>query len=435
MNNVIEIENLSKEYRLGVISTGTLVRDISSIYAKYFDKVDPNSVLIEHKNKKQPANGKIWALKNINMGIANGEILGIIGKNGAGKSTLLKICARITAPTSGRVKIKGRIASLLEVGTGFHPELTGKENIFLNGAILGMKKEEIKNKLGDIIAFSEIKAHINTPVKRYSSGMKVRLAFSVAAHLEPEILLIDEVLAVGDASFQDKCLNKMDTISQSGRTILFVSHQLRWINELCSRCISIDQGQISMDGEPKYVIEKYLENENKKNKKGIIYLTEQNRDFNTGALKISTIELQGEDGKSKNEFYFKEIITVKLTLLTKRNLKNCSIYVMIGDLRGNIILYSESGSIGSFKGDIKVGKYTSITRITSKMLPGLFSIYVGVGEDNGTTLEWLERVFDFKVLKVGINSDSNYRWDKVHGLVNDNSIWEIKESNQDEFKQ
>ena len=189
MNNVIEIENLSKEYRLGVISTGTLVRDISSIYAKYFDKVDPNSVLTEHKNKKQPANGKIWALKNINMGIANGEILGIIGKNGAGKSTLLKICARITAPTSGRVKIKGRIASLLEVGTGFHPELTGKENIFLNGAILGMKKEEIKNKLGDIITFSEINAHINTPVKRYSSGMKVRLAFSVAAHLEPEILI------------------------------------------------------------------------------------------------------------------------------------------------------------------------------------------------------------------------------------------------------
>tara|TARA_Y100001970_G_C14255375_1_gene874967 strand:- start:6726 stop:8021 length:1296 start_codon:yes stop_codon:yes gene_type:complete len=427
-NNAIEIENLSKQYRLGVISTGTLVRDISSIYAKYFDKDDPNSFVMESHNAKPSVNSKIWALKNINMEVANGEILGIIGKNGAGKSTLLKILARITTPTSGRARIRGRLASLLEVGTGFHPELTGRENIFLNGAILGMKKEEIKNKLEDIIAFSQIEAHINTPVKRYSSGMKVRLAFSVAAHLEPEILLIDEVLAVGDASFQDKCLNKMNSISQTGRTILFVSHQLHWINELCSRCISIDKGQISMDGKPKDVIEKYLETEDqKKSQKGIIYLSNPNYDFNTGALKISTIELQDENGKPKNEFYFKEDITVKLTLNIKKNLKNCSIYVMIGDLRGKIILYSESGSIGSFKGDIKIGKHESITRLTSKMLPGVFSIYVGVGEENGQTLEWLERVFDFKVLRVGINPESNYRWDNVHGSVNDNSKWEIKE--------
>ena len=428
-SNVIEIENLSKKYRLGIISTGTLIRDISSLYARYFEKDDPNSIVLESHNTKSSANNKIWALKNIDIKVANGEILGIIGKNGAGKSTLLKVLARITAPTSGIVKIKGRLASLLEVGTGFHPELTGKENIFLNGAILGMKKEEIRNKLENIIAFSEIEAHINTPVKRYSSGMKVRLAFSVAAYLEPEILLIDEVLAVGDASFQDKCLNKMNSISQAGRTILFVSHQLHWINELCSRCISIDEGQISMDGKPKDVIEKYLANNDQKRQRGIIHLSNTNSDYNNGSLKISTIELSGENGKLKNEFYFKENITVRLALDIKSKLKNCSICVMIGDLRGKIILYSESGNIGSFKGDIKKGKHESITRIRSKMLPGVFSIYLGVGTDNGQTLEWLERVFDFKVLRIGVNPESNYPWDTVHGLVNDNSIWEIKETN------
>ena len=428
-SKVIEIENLSKQYRLGVISTGTLVRDISSMYARYFNKDDPNAIIIESGKAKPSTDGKIWALKNINMDVANGEILGIIGRNGAGKSTLLKILARITTPTLGKAKIRGRLASLLEVGTGFHPELTGRENIFLNGAILGMKTEEIKDKLDSIITFSEIDAFIDTPVKRYSSGMKVRLAFSVAAHLEPEILLIDEVLAVGDASFQDKCLNKMNSISQTGRTILFVSHQLHWINELCSRCISIDEGQISMDGKPKDVIEKYLENKEQKNQKGILYLSDLNSDYNTGALDISAIELLGENGKPKSEFYFKEVITVKIALNIKKNLKNCSVAVMIGDLRGKIILYSESGSIGSFRGDINEGRHESITRIRSKMLPGVFSIYVGVNKDNGQTLEWLERVFDFKVLRIGVKPDSNYPWDTVHGLVNDNSTWEIKESN------
>ena len=433
-NNAIEIENLSKQYRLGVISTGTLVRDISSIYARYFNKDDPNSLIIESGEAKPSVDSKIWALKNINMDVANGEILGIIGKNGAGKSTLLKILARITTPTLGRAKIRGRLASLLEVGTGFHPELTGRENIFLNGAILGMKMEEIRDNLDSIITFSEIDAFIDTPVKRYSSGMKVRLAFSVAAHLEPEILLIDEVLAVGDASFQDKCLNKMDSISQTGRTILFVSHQLHWINELCSRCVSIKDGQISMDGKPKDVIERYLDNQEKKSQKGVIYLSDSNSDFNTGALEISSVELRGENGKLKNEFYFKEDITVKLEIKIKKNLKNCSIYVMIGDLRGKKILYSESGSVGSFRGKIKLGEHQSSTQIRSKMLPGNFSIYVGVGKDNGQTLEWLDRVLDFKVLRIGVKPELNYRWNNVHGLVNDNSKWEIKESNQDEFR-
>ena len=426
-NTVIAISNLSKQYRLGTISTGTLARDISSFYARYVGKEDPNSLVITDNELTSHEQDNIWALKDISLNINQGEILGIIGKNGAGKSTLLKILARITAPTTGEVKIKGRLSSLLEVGTGFHPELTGRENIFLNGAILGMNKNEINNKLRNIIEFSEINKYIDTPVKRYSTGMKVRLAFSVAAHLDPEILIVDEVLAVGDASFQDKCLNKMNSISEEGRTILFVSHQLQWINELCERCILIEDGKIIMDDNSTTVIDRYLKNTDQRDSHGSKSLLDLRSNYNTGALQIKKIALTGENKKVKNEFYFKEKITVKLWIDIKQNLKNCNISVMIGDLRGKRIIYSESGSIGSFNGFINQGIHTSITEIKSNLLPGNFSIYLGIGKDNGQTLEWLERVLDFKVLKIGKDSESNYKWDTVHGYVNDDSNWEIKE--------
>ena len=426
-NTVIAISNLSKQYRLGTISTGTLARDISSFYARYVGKEDPNSLVNTDNELTSHEQDNIWALKDISLNINQGEILGIIGKNGAGKSTLLKILARITAPTTGEVKIKGRLSSLLEVGTGFHPELTGRENIFLNGAILGMNKNEINNKLRNIIEFSEINKYIDTPVKRYSTGMKVRLAFSVAAHLDPEILIVDEVLAVGDASFQDKCLNKMNSISEEGRTILFVSHQLQWINELCERCILIEDGKIIMDDNSTTVIDRYLKNTDQRDSHGSKSLLDLRSNYNTGALQIKKIALTGENKKVKNEFYFKEKITVKLWIDIKQNLKNCNISVMIGDLRGKRIIYSESGSIGSFNGFINQGIHTSITEIKSNLLPGNFSIYLGIGKDNGQTLEWLERVLDFKVLKIGKDSESNYKWDTVHGYVNDDSNWEIKE--------
>ena len=432
--SAIEINNLSKQYRLGTISTGTLARDISSIYARLIGKEDPNSLVSGINEVQSYQKGRVWALKEINLNINHGEILGIIGKNGAGKSTLLKILARITAPSSGEVKIKGRLASLLEVGTGFHPELTGKENIFLNGAILGMNKNEIQNKLDSIIEFSEIQTYINTPVKRYSTGMKVRLAFSVAAHLDPEILLIDEVLAVGDASFQDKCLNKMDSISEQGRTILFVSHQLQWINELCDRCILIENGEVLMDDSPAIVIDRYLKNTDQKENNGVVSLLGKHSEYNTGTLKISKIELSGEHNKPKNEFYFREKITVKLWLDIKEDLSNCNINIVIGDFRGKLIIYSESGNIGSFNGNIKKGRHESKTEIISTLLPGNFSIYIGIGKDNGQTLEWLERVLDFKVLKIGKDPTSNFRWDTVHGSVNDDSIWEIKESSENEIR-
>ncbi len=239
---VIKAENLSKYYRLGQINNGMLFRDIQTWFARKFGKEDPHSQI---GSVYDPNAEGFWALKDLNFEIKQGERVGIIGKNGAGKSTLLKILSQITAPTEGSLKIRGRIASLLEVGTGFHPEMTGRENIYLNGAILGMKKKEIDKKIDEIIAFSEIEKHIDTPVKRYSSGMYVRLAFAIAAHLDSDILIADEVLAVGDAAFQKKALGKMNELSTGeGRTVLFVSHQMNAVRQLCNRGIVLEKGRI-----------------------------------------------------------------------------------------------------------------------------------------------------------------------------------------------
>lgn len=258
-NNVISVENVSKQYRLGVIGTGTFRNDLKLWWAKARNKPNPLALVseVDHGNRN---NDIIWALKDITFTVPQGQALGIIGRNGAGKSTLLKILSRVTAPTSGEVKVKGRIASLLEVGTGFHPELTGRENVFLNGAIMGMSRTEITRKFDEIVDFSGVEQFIDTPVKRYSSGMYVRLAFAVAAHLDPEILIVDEVLAVGDADFQKKCLGKMGDVAHEGRTVLFVSHNMAAIAALCSKAICIEKGQLSYSGDAPRVISSYLEN-------------------------------------------------------------------------------------------------------------------------------------------------------------------------------
>lgn len=248
MSIAVKIERVSKEYRIGVINNGSLYKDIQSAWAKFRGREDPHSVIGE--GSRFDNKGSFWALKDITLDILQGQRVGIIGRNGAGKSTLLKILSRITAPTSGFVKIKGRVASLLEVGTGFHPELTGRENTFLNGAILGMTKKEIARKFDEIVAFSEIEPFIDTPVKRYSSGMFVRLAFAVAAHLDAEILIADEVLTVGDVKFQEKSLGKMKDVSENqGRTVIFVSHNAGAVQALCTVGVLLENGKM-LDMEP-----------------------------------------------------------------------------------------------------------------------------------------------------------------------------------------
>lgn len=261
MEPAIKIENISKQYRLGTVGTGTFANDVNRWWHTIIGKEDPYLKIGEANDRS--TNGKsdyVWALRNIDFEVMPGEVLGIIGKNGAGKSTLLKLLSRVTAPTTGRISANGRIASLLEVGTGFHPELTGRENVFLNGAIMGMTKAEIKSKFDEIVAFSGCERYIDTPVKRYSSGMYVRLAFAVAAHLEPEILVVDEVLAVGDAEFQKKAIGKMQDVSKNdGRTVLFVSHNMPSIQALCTRALVLKNGTHYYTGDTRTAIENYLE--------------------------------------------------------------------------------------------------------------------------------------------------------------------------------
>ena len=246
---IIQVKNLSKQYKIGADTT------YKTLSGSITDTLRSPLKTLKNYNKQ---NEIFWALKDINFEVNRGEVVGIIGRNGAGKSTLLKVLSRITHPTEGEIKLRGRVGSLLEVGTGFHPELTGRENIYFNGAILGMKKREIDEKFDEIVKFAEIDKFLDTPVKRYSSGMYVRLAFAVAAHMDPEILIVDEVLAVGDAAFQKKCLGKMGEVAEGGRTVLFVSHQMNAIKTLCSRCLWISEGQIVKNGSPQEVVENYL---------------------------------------------------------------------------------------------------------------------------------------------------------------------------------
>jgi lipopolysaccharide transport system ATP-binding protein len=258
-NIALEVENLSKQYRLGQVGTGTLSHDLNRWWHKIRGKEDPYLKIGESNDRTQKGESDyVWALRDINFQIEQGDAVGIIGRNGAGKSTLLKLLSKVTKPTTGNIKVRGRIASLLEVGTGFHPEMTGRENIYLNGAILGMTRREITRKFDEIVDFAGVERYIDTPVKRYSSGMYVRLAFAVAAHLESEILIVDEVLAVGDAEFQKKCLGKMGDVSKGeGRTVLFVSHNIGAVKELCNSGLLMRNGNLALSAQIDYCISEY----------------------------------------------------------------------------------------------------------------------------------------------------------------------------------
>lgn len=254
----IEVNNISKLYRLGKIGTSTLHGDLNRWWYRVRGREDPFASILEKEEAQITEQEYIWSLKNISFEVQKGASLGIIGKNGAGKSTLLKLLSRITNPTQGEIKIKGRVVSLLEVGTGFHPELTGRENIYMNGAILGMTRKEVNNRLDAIIEFSGVERHIDTPVKRYSSGMYIRLAFSVAAHLETDIMILDEVLSVGDQEFQQKCLNKMEQICHDdGRTIIYVSHAMASVERMCTQGIYLKNGKVHVNGLIKDVMRAY----------------------------------------------------------------------------------------------------------------------------------------------------------------------------------
>lgn len=341
-NSVISVENLSKSYRLGQIGTGTLTNDLKLWWARARGKPNPLLKIGQTDHGKQVGE-TLWALKDVSFQVEQGEVLGIIGRNGAGKSTLLKILSRVTAPTSGVVKVKGRIASLLEVGTGFHPELTGRENIYLNGAILGMTKEEVKRKFDEIVDFAEIAQFIDTPVKRYSSGMYVRLAFAVAAHLESEILLVDEVLAVGDAEFQKKCLGKMgDVSSKEGRTVLFVSHNMNAITSLCGRCIMLKSGMVEMDGKTDNVVACYLQARDTHN---VAIADRMDREGNGPVRVIDCAISNSPSAAPATDFFIGDDVYINLTLQAYEPTK-IWIAVFLNDTFGNRVFASSNRTQG-----------------------------------------------------------------------------------------
>lgn len=409
---VIEINNLSKQYRLGTISTGTLSQDISMFISRIRGKKD--ITLIDGINDLKIANNnqnKIWALEDISLQVKRGEILGVIGRNGAGKSTLLKILSRITAPTRGNVKIKGRVASLLEVGTGFHPELTGKENVFLNGAILGMTKSEIDDNLDRIIEFSGIRKYINTPVKRYSSGMKVRLAFSVAAYLKADILLVDEVLAVGDLEFQKKCINYLETEGTENRTVLFVSHRLQHIEELTKRTILFDKGNIIMDGKTDDVIMFYKDRERKE-----LFIDNELR---TKSSIIEINDLQIIDPKRMNDSAINKGDKFQISIdynINAKEVKNLAFLLTIEAEDGNQISGTKTSSKDFDKGTYRIRFFENILKYNW----GDCYISIQVFIDNDVIMEFK------RVKRISFKNTNNLKLLRYGGFLLNQMDYEIQ---------
>lgn len=343
-NTVISIENISKSYQLGVIGTGTFRGDVQRWSAKLRGKPDP-FLKIGQEERRNLVGETVWALKDIDFTVQQGNAVGIIGRNGAGKSTLLKILSQVTAPTSGEVKIRGRMASLLEVGTGFHPELTGRENIFLNGSILGMNRREIERKFDEIVEFSGVETYIDTPVKRYSSGMYVRLAFAVAAHLEPDILIVDEVLAVGDVAFQKKCLGKMEDVTKGGRTILFVSHNMAAIENLCTQGVYLDEGKVKFLGATNDAVQFYLREVDEINN---IPVSERKDRQGNGALRVT--ELTFRDASNGEVKIFRTgddvVIDLKYESVSQTAPRNVTVSLAIDSHLGQRVAVVDNGMSG-----------------------------------------------------------------------------------------
>lgn len=378
---VIKVENLYKEYRLGAIGYGTFREDLQSWWARIRGKEDPNSLIVsKHDNESDKKH--LLALNDISFDVKRGEIVGIIGRNGAGKSTMLKILSRITSPSQGRVKIKGRIGSLLEVGVGFHPELTGRDNVYLNGSILGMKRKEIDRKFDEIVDFSGVERFIDTPVKRYSSGMYVRLAFSVAAHLEPEILIVDEVLAVGDLEFQKKCLGKMGDISNEGRTVLFVSHNMVAVKILCNRCILLSHGQLVHDDTTEETLLKYSEllrlSKLKNNKDGEYSRTRRG----SGTISFTDVKMINEKGQEQNEFYVNDMVRFRLSYEIYEKIKGLSMAIAFLNPMNKEIIMEVRHPI--LEGEVENGKKgTAVLEIKlDKIRPGEYPLYFWLGDED-----------------------------------------------------
>ena len=422
-NTAIEFNHVSKQYRLGLVSTKTLSHDIRRFWiTNVLHREDPYLKIGETNDRSTRGNSDyVWALRDIDFKVEQGDVVGIIGKNGAGKSTLLKLLSRVTGPTTGTIRAHGRIGSLLEVGTGFHGEMTGRENIFMNGAILGMSRAEIQSKLDEIIDFSGCERYIDTPVKRYSSGMTVRLGFAVAAFLEPEILVVDEVLAVGDAEFQKKAIGKMKDVSQGqGRTVLFVSHNMGSIRSLCKRGILLENGSIKADGEVNSICDMYLSD-------SLVNLgAAWEREYNPNKdFQITKVELMDSKGEGKNLFSCDEEWHIRMTAHVKQRIPGIYGYLQFTKADGVAAWVSDSNDIimnkletlplGESQIDITIPKRT--------LAPGSYSVYLNFTSHQNISGVDVDSPLDVCVFNM--TDDSTYRGDRRPGYMSTLLDWKF----------
>lgn len=383
---VIQVENLSKQYRIGEkgASYGSLRESLANTASAQIRRFH-NSKLATRSSKT------IWALKNVTFNVNRGDVVGIIGRNGAGKSTLLKILSRITKPTEGRAVVRGRVGSLLEVGTGFHPELTGRENIFFNGAILGMKRAEIDRKFDEIVDFADIERFLDTPVKRYSSGMYMRLAFAIAAYLDPEILLVDEVLAVGDAEFQKKCLGKMNSVAYSGNTVLFVSHNMAAVQQLCASGIVLDKGVLEFNGNSSNAINYYLQNADLDQSMPLLDRTDRK---GSQWLKFHKVDITSEEGNKLKQVLTGQSILLKFYYISIEEIKDAKVNIAfnIRSDRGNILTNLNSIETGSMNLDIFKEGYFQCSWPQVNLRSGTYdcALFCSI---NGEIVDWLQSAF------------------------------------------
>jgi len=416
MSTVIKVENLSKKYVIGHQQQEryTALRDVLTNGAKAISRKITNPFRSTARDLNLE---EFWALKNISFEIKQGDRLGIIGRNGAGKSTLLKILSRITEPTAGKASIKGRVASLLEVGTGFHPELTGRENIYLNGAILGMSKAEINKKFDEIVSFAEVERFLDTPVKRYSSGMYVRLAFAVAAHLEPEILIVDEVLAVGDASFQKKCLGRMDEIGREGRTVLFVSHNMSAIQSLCDRVIQLDNGEVVRDGNPADVVHEYTTAVQSHNLvRGYSVSSKQLAQTQLTELAINDCELLNPEVPEAGPRTGDPLI-INIKYSASRQFQAPAFVLIVKDSMGIELIRLSTMPISGFEIDqLYSSGQVQLTIDSLPLVAGTYSVDVGFTRES---VEWIHRLDGAITFEVGAKDvyKSGMALDRTRGVV------------------
>jgi len=425
---VISVEKLSKRYLVGHQSAGAgdsyqslreaLVRHGRNMARKTLDMARGRQIIQGDEVEE------FWALKDVSFEVGQGEVVGIIGRNGAGKSTLLKVLSRITEPTKGRITLRGRVAALLEVGTGFHPELTGRENIFLNGAILGMTKAEIRAKFDEIVDFSEVEKFLDLPVKRYSSGMHVRLSFAVAAHLDPEILIVDEVLAVGDVNFQKKCLGKMKDVTKTdGRTVLFVSHNMSAIRSLCTRAILLRQGGLSKDGNPIEVIEDYLGANDAASFDGLIS-DDLPRVYETGEARVRRIQLLGDEGRPTNHVAMGSPMEWLVQFEVLKPVDDLLVELGMLDTDMNQLTQSLSVLHGRPGYNLTPGRYEVRVRIDAVFHPGSYSMLVGLHhQTDGATVDWIERAVDFEVMNGPSDSPYHYSAREVRAFIRPPETW------------